>query len=104
MSSVACTIHWIFLFHLLSGMFDTLSYQTKYRVKKLRNILDKLWKCQIIFAYNIRAVFFHRVWKEMSNFNAYKQYLIYSSLQLFSTTSVKKVFSMSAILHIPAIA
>lgn len=25
-SSVPCNIHWIFLFHLLSGMFDTPSY------------------------------------------------------------------------------
>lgn len=33
MSSVPCNIHWIFLFHLLSGMFDTPSYQAKYRVK-----------------------------------------------------------------------
>lgn len=32
-SNVTYNIHWIFLFHLLSAMFDTPSYQTKYRVK-----------------------------------------------------------------------
>lgn len=42
MSSVACNTHWIFLFHLLSAMFDTPSYQSKCRAKELRNILENV--------------------------------------------------------------